>query len=188
MPPALRAFAFVSAPADTFANICPPSLARFPPASESERIPSLVPFPSTSFLGPSRTEPRSQTHVHTRRHPPHPHTIDAALHRAPCGPRPHPPVKRVGCAGPYSRVAHTPPPCGLPAAACSPTASTTRPSRPSKTLPAAASTLPSKKRPRSATPPPRWWSAACLLGSVARRLCIFFAFITGCPVTMLHTY
>ena len=34
-------------------------------------------------------------------------------------------------------------------------------------------------------PPPRRCSAACLLGSAARRLCIFFAYTAGCPVAIV---
>ena len=78
--------------------------------------------------------------------PPSAFSRDATFNRAPCGPRPRPPVGRVvQC----SRIS-TSPPCDLPVAACSTTTSTTRPNRPSKTPRAAAPASLSSTQPRTA--------------------------------------
>ena len=80
-----------------------------PSVSESEH----VPFPNTHSFALARRKPfrtRSQTHTHTRTRTPFPispHPRNAALHRPPRGPRPRPPVGRVGRA--FSRAHLTPP-------------------------------------------------------------------------------
>ena len=140
-------------------------------------VPSLASPPPTRRVR-RRTRSLSGTHFllwpallsHTRKRTrtlpsPFPHPRDAALHCAPHGPRPRPPVGRLGRA--CSR-AHLSPPATLPVTACGTTAS------PSETPRAcscasrrhklrcacrvgrrrAASALPSIKRPRCATPPP----------------------------------
>ena len=104
----------------------------------SEQIPSLV--RSTSCA-------RSQS-THTPL--PLSHLRDAALDRAPRAPRPFSDGRVARAPAPTS----PPPLCGLPVAACSATASTTRSSRPSKTLPVLASRSDFSKRQRCATPAP----------------------------------
>ena len=164
-------FAFVSAPADTFANTfpslalhvptrvrkgTPPFLCPFPntflPLSLSKHIPSFVPFRTHSFLEHILSLVHRTSHTRSQTHTPlsHYHPHDAALHPAPRGPRARPPVGWVGRA--YSRAISTP--CDLPVTAWSTTDLTTRPRRPSKTPLAAASASSSSKRPRCATPLP----------------------------------
>ena len=62
---------------------------------------TFVPFPTHSFLAPFRTHffvPQNFLHSLANAHTPLPHSYprDAALNRAPRGPRPRPPVGRVG--------------------------------------------------------------------------------------------
>jgi hypothetical protein len=81
-------------------------LCTFPPASEGDHVPSFVPFRAHSLLLACRTScTRSQAHTHPFSF--HTHTRDAAFHRVPRGPRPRPPVGRLG--GACSRAHISPP-------------------------------------------------------------------------------
>ena len=91
-PPPYRVFAFVSAPIDTKANTF-----AFPSVSESEHVPFRTHVPCFGPQKPFRSRSQTHTHTHTRTpFPISPHPRNAALHRPPRGPRPRPPVGRVG--------------------------------------------------------------------------------------------
>ena len=83
-------FAFVSAPIDTKANTF-----AFPSVSESEHVPFRTHIPCLARRNlPALARKRTRTHALPSPFLRHPR--NAALHRPPRGPRPRPPVGRVG--------------------------------------------------------------------------------------------